>query len=100
MRAHGTRARGEHLIPDSKDPTLRTVSKSAARAPLARQHFVSLKNSFAHIGEVSSASVDARECHARVRRAADVFPLGVGAVQGHGEVRGVRDRAVRAFGAA
>ena len=33
VRAHGTRARGERLIPDSKDPTLRTVSKSAARAP-------------------------------------------------------------------
>ena len=62
VRAHGTRARGERLIPDSKDPTLRTVSKSAARAPLARRHFVSLKNSFLHIGEVSSL----RSTHAAV----------------------------------
>ena len=62
VRAHGARARGEHLVPDAKDPTLRTVSKSAARAPLARRHFVSLKNSFLHIGEVSSL----RSTHAAV----------------------------------
>ena len=62
VRAHGARARGEHLVPDAKDPTLRTVSKSAARAPLARRHFVSLRNSFLHIGEVSSL----RSTHAAV----------------------------------
>lgn len=62
VRAHGARARGEQLIPDKKDPTLRVVSKSAAKMPLARGHFVSLKNAFEHIGEVSSL----RATHASV----------------------------------